>query len=82
MLVFWATFFQRLQGLSPSATGAIQFLFPTAFSLASPLGGYLTARYGVRMPTVLGLVIIGVSLALFSLVRQDTPALIVEEPVA
>ncbi len=75
LLVFWATFFQRLQGLSPSATGAIQFLFPTAFSLASPLGGVLTARYGVRLPTVLGLVIVGVSLALFTLVRQDTSSL-------
>jgi len=48
-------YFQSVQGWSPGMTGLAMMAFPVAMALVSPLSGKLSDRYGVVVPTTVGL---------------------------
>lgn len=66
LLAFFATFpiltylgihLQEVSGLSATQTGLLIVLFPVAFAGASISGARLLARWGPRVPTVLGMLL-------------------------
>lgn len=66
-------YLQLVQGLAPLQAGIAILPFDVAFLLTGPLSGRLSDRFGTRPFTTAGLVIVTLSLFLFSTVGPGTP---------
>lgn len=66
-------FFQLVYGFDLQTTGLLLIALPLTLSLASPLSGRLSDRFGPRTLTVVGLVMSSAGLAGISLTRATTP---------
>jgi MFS family permease len=64
---------QQGLGYSESASGATLIARPLAFAVAAPLAGMVTPRIGERTAAVVGSVSVALSMALFALIRADSP---------
>src|SRR5579872_282184 len=56
--VFRAILFQNYLGWSAEKTGFISFLSSIPVLFVSPLGGYLSDRYGPRLPIAIGFLLL------------------------
>jgi EmrB/QacA subfamily drug resistance transporter len=72
VLFFMTLYLQRVHGYSPVAAGVRLLPLTAVFSLSSPLGGVLTARFGPRWPLFIGMVLLGVSFLGLRSVGIDT----------
>ncbi|MCH9617149.1 MAG: Multidrug resistance protein Stp [Chlamydiia bacterium] len=54
--VFWAIFFQLGMGFTPLIAGMWTFFSTVPVLIAAPVAGYLTDRYGAKLPTSIGFV--------------------------
>lgn len=75
-LVFVPLLVIEVNHLSPGAAGLVLTPGAVALALLSPLTGRLSDRVGVRLPIVMGLVTMGVSLLFISTVAGASPVLI------
>lgn len=65
--LFVAPFFLEADlGLSPAGTGALLTALPIALGLTAPLAGHAADRLGPRLPTVAGMLVAAVALAMLS----------------
>jgi EmrB/QacA subfamily drug resistance transporter len=67
--VFWAIFFQLGMGFTPLIAGMWTFFSTVPVLIAAPIAGYLTDKYGAKLPTTMGfigLIITFVCLILFT----------------
>ena len=54
--VFWAIFFQNVLDLSPTMAGFWTFLSTVPILFVAPLAGFLSDKYGVKLPTTMGFI--------------------------
>lgn len=79
-VVLFATFFVlpfvlvRVYGDTSFAAGLQLAIIPTALALFAPIGGVLDDRFGARIPTVLGMILIAGGLILLTLTLDGEPA--------
>ena len=59
VLFFMTLYLQRVHGYSPVQAGVRLLPLTATFSISSPLGGVLTARFGPRVPLFIGMVLMG-----------------------
>ncbi len=57
LLVFTGIYLQQERGLGATQAGLLILLFPVAFATASPIGARILARFGPRLPVVVGMLI-------------------------
>ena len=70
-------YLQNVLKLNPSITGLIMMANPIVLSVVAPTSGYLSDRIGSELLTLLGLLTIGISLLLMSLLKQTSTLWIV-----
>jgi EmrB/QacA subfamily drug resistance transporter len=59
VLFFMTLYLQRVHGYSPVQAGVRLLPLTATFSISSPLGGVLTARFGPRVPLCIGMLLMG-----------------------
>ncbi|HEY2636154.1 MAG TPA: DHA2 family efflux MFS transporter permease subunit [Solirubrobacteraceae bacterium] len=59
VLFFVTLYLQRVHGLSPVESGVRVLPLTGVFALSAPLGGVLSARFGPRVPLVIGMLLLG-----------------------
>jgi predicted MFS family arabinose efflux permease len=59
VLFFMTLYLQRVHGYSPVQAGIRLLPLTAVFSISSPLGGVLTARFGPRLPLFIGMMLMG-----------------------
>lgn len=62
VLFFISLYLQNVHGLDPVGAGVRTLPLTLVFAVSSPLGAWLTGRFGPRVPTSLGLGLTGVAL--------------------
>ena len=72
VLFFMTLYLQRVHGYSPVQAGVRLLPLTAVFSLSSPLGGVLTARFGPRVPLFIGMVLMGAAFLGLRSVGIDT----------
>ena len=68
-------FLQSIQGLSPETAGLYLIAQPAAMALLSPVSGWLSDRFGSRLLTSLGMLLVTVGLYLLSQLNAVSSAL-------
>jgi EmrB/QacA subfamily drug resistance transporter len=71
-IFFITLYLQQVHGMSPVDAGVRMLPMTGVFVIASPIAGVLTARFGPRLPLVLGMVL--TSVAMFGLSRIGVEA--------
>jgi len=56
--VFWAIYFQNQLGYSPAKTGFVILIATFPVLMAAPFAGYLTDRYGAKLPMTIGFAVL------------------------
>lgn len=74
LLVLWL---ENARGYSPITAGLLMLPSTIGIFAFIPLGGRMSARSGSRLPVLLGLVVLGVGLAVFGALNADTTMLLV-----
>jgi MFS family permease len=64
-------FLQNILGFSPSKVGMMIFPVSLTVMLSAPLGGRFSDRVGVRIPTIVGLLLISLTIFSFSFLKAD-----------
>jgi EmrB/QacA subfamily drug resistance transporter len=72
VLFFMTLYLQRVHGYSPLQAGVRLLPLTATFSISSPLGGVLTARFGPRVPLFIGMVLMGAAFLGLRSVGVDT----------
>lgn len=72
-LLLTPLFFQLVYRFDLQTTGLLLMALPLTLSLASPISGRLSDRFGPRVLTVIGLAAVGLGLLGNSFTRADTP---------
>ncbi|WP_433327119.1 MFS transporter [Spirillospora sp. CA-294931] len=75
-IFFITLYLQQVHGMSPVGAGVRMLPMTGVFIVASPIAGYLTSRFGPRLPLVTGMLF--TAAALFGLARIGTDAAFVE----
>jgi EmrB/QacA subfamily drug resistance transporter len=65
-------YLQRVSGLSPSITGTIILFQPLITMLSAPFAGKLVDKFGSRLPVVIGILAIVLSMFFLSMISKDT----------
>jgi EmrB/QacA subfamily drug resistance transporter len=68
-------FLQSIQGLNPQTAGFYLIAQPVAMAVLSPFSGWLSDRFGSRLLTSLGMLLVTVGLCLFSQLSAASSAL-------
>ncbi len=63
-------YLQNILGFEPDKAGMLMAIFPITLGISGPISGWLSDRYGFRLLTVIGLVVL--SLGYFNLSRFST----------
>ncbi|MES2344580.1 MAG: MFS transporter [Chlamydiota bacterium] len=63
--VFWAIFFQHILKYSPSVAGLITLIANSPIIFMAPIAGYITDRFGPKLPATIGFFLIFVGLISF-----------------
>jgi EmrB/QacA subfamily drug resistance transporter len=70
--VFWAIFFQHILKYSPSVAGMITLVANSPVIFMAPIAGYMTDRFGPKIPATLGFSLIFIGLISFiNVVEKD-----------
>jgi EmrB/QacA subfamily drug resistance transporter len=72
-IFFITLYLQQVHGMSPVGAGVRMLPMTGVFIVASPIAGALTARFGPRVPLVLGMVLTSVALFGLSRISVDAP---------
>ncbi|WP_320671298.1 MFS transporter [Patulibacter defluvii] len=72
VLFFIGLYLQNTNGYSPVETGVRMLPLTAVFVISSPLGGYLTERYGPRVPLVLGMLLVAIAFVGLARLEVDT----------
>lgn len=70
-------FLERALGLSPGLTGLELATMPVALGLVAPFAGRLADRLGARVPTVAGMLLVTVTLAMLAFLHPGQSAVVV-----
>ena len=62
VLFFVTLYLQNVHGYSPVATGVRLLPLTGVFAFSAPIGGVLTARFGPRIPLLVGMLLLGVAM--------------------
>jgi EmrB/QacA subfamily drug resistance transporter len=65
-------FLERVRHHNPATTGLLLMPVPVVLSLMAPLGGWLTDRFGPRLPTGIGMTSATVAFVLLGLTHRQT----------
>lgn len=63
--VFWNIYFQNALLFTPAETGLLNLICNAPLIITAPLGGYISDRYGPKLPTMLGFTIVAASFIWF-----------------
>lgn len=72
-IFFITLYLQQVHGMSPVDAGVRLLPMTAVFIVASPLGGALTARFGPRLPLMLGMVFTAVAMFGLSRIGVEAP---------
>lgn len=67
-------FVQELKGFTPAESGLLLAVYSLMFAVLAPVGGYLTDRYGSRLPVTLSACLLGTSAAFLAMAGAGTPS--------
>jgi MFS family permease len=66
-------YLQQARGLTPAEAGLLLTAQPTLMAIVAPLSGSLSDRMGTRLPSVLGMALLGCGLFLLSSLTLQSP---------
>lgn len=72
ILFFLTLYLQNVLDLGPLAAGGVFLFFSVPLVVMSPIGGRLVARFGSQELMAVGMLLVGVGMALFALIDADS----------
>lgn len=72
LLFFVGLYLQNVHGYSPVQTGVRLLPLTATFVISAPLGGYLTERFGPRLPAFLGMVLLAICFFGLTFLEEDS----------